>query len=122
MNAGAYSYAKRSDGFKYSRGCYQKECAQYFPSPFVDEETAENEPVFTKLPDTPDKEVYSENYKNYLDTVNKKSLKGKLAVKVFFENPNLDDSSYVIRYIDKASSLKNSVQEYLNSLTPEEKN
>ena len=121
LNAGAYGYAECSDGSKYSFGCYQKECDQYFPFPFIDEETMDSEPVLTSLPNNLNKEIYAENYKNYLNKISKHSVKDKLAVKVYFENLNLDDSSYVIRYVDKASPLKNSLQEYLNGLTPEEK-
>ncbi len=121
LNAGAYGYAQCSDGSKHSFGCYQKECGQYFPFPFIDEEKAENESAFINPPETPNKETYAESYKNYLNKLNKKLVEDKLAVKVFFENPNLDKSSYVIRYVDKASPLKNSIQEYLNGLTPEEK-
>ena len=121
LNAGAYGYAECSDGSKYSFGCYQKECDQYFPFPFIDEETTDSELAFTSLSSTFSGETYTENYKHYLNKINKQSLRDKLAVKVYFENPNLDDSSYVIRYVDKASPLKNSIQEYLNGLTSEEK-
>ena len=65
--------------------------------------------------------MYTENYKNYLNKMSKQSVKSKLAVKVYFKNPNLDDSSYVIRYINKTSPLKDSIQEYLNGLTSDEK-
>lgn len=121
LNAGAYGYAECSDGSKYSFGCYQKECDQYFPFPFIDEEKTDSEPTFTSLSSTFSDETYAENYKHYLNKINKQPLRDKLAVKVYFENPNLDDSSYVIRYVDKASPLKNGIQEYLNGLTPEEK-
>ena len=59
--------------------------------------------------------------KTELNTINELYKSTALEIKVYFENPNLDDSSYVIRYVDKASPLKNSIQEYLNGLTPEEK-
>lgn len=121
LNAGAYGYIECNDGSKRSFGCYQKECDRYFPFPFIDEETTDSEPAFTKLPDTFDKDIYTNNYKNYLNKMGSQSVKGKIAVKVYFINPNLDDSSYVIRHVDKDSPLKNTIQEYLNGLTPEEK-
>ena len=121
LNAGAYGYAECDDESEYSFGCYEKECNQYFPFPFIDEETTDSEPAFTSLPNTLNKEMYDKNYKTYLNKMSKQSVKDKIPIKVYFENPNLDDSSYVIRYVDKASPLKNSLQEYLNGLTPEEK-
>ncbi len=101
--------------------CQSDACSSYFLWPFVDEYIAATEPHLANEPDTLIEKIYTKNYKNYLNKINKKSVKDKLAVKVYFENPNLDDSSYVIRYVDKASPLKNSIQEYLNGLTPEEK-
>ncbi len=121
LNAGAYGHAECSDGSKYSFGCYQKECDQYFPFPFVDQEKVENESTFINSPEPPNKESYAESYKNYLNKINKKPVKDKLAVKVYFINPNIDDYVYVIRHVDKDSPLKNTIQEYLNGLTPEEK-
>ncbi len=121
LNAGAYGHAKCDNASEYSFGCYEKECNQYFPFPFIDEETTDSEPAFTSLPNTLNKEMYTENYKNYLNKMSKQSVKSKLAVKVYFKNPNLDDSSYVIRYINKTSPLKDSIQEYLNGLTSDEK-
>lgn len=122
LNAGAYGYTECNDGSKYSFGCYKKECDQYFPFPFKDEEGVDLELDYLDEPEPTSGKTYIENYKNYLATMNKKLVKNRLAVKVYFENSNLDDSSYVIRYVDKASPLKNSIQEYLNGLTPEEKN
>lgn len=121
LNAGAYGHAKCDDESEYSFGCYEKECNQYFPFPFIDEETTDSDPVFTSPPNTLNEERYTKNYKNYLNKMNKQLIKDKLAVKVYFSNSNLDDSSYVIRYVDKTSPLKDSIQEYLNGLTPEEK-
>ncbi len=121
LNAGAYGHAKCDNASEYSFGCYEKGCNQYFPFSFIDEETTDSEPAFASLATTLNKEMYAKNYKNYLNKMNKQLVKSKLAVKVYFENPNLDDSSYVIRYVDKASPLKNSIQEYLNGLIPEEK-
>ena len=121
LNAGAYGHAECSDGSKYSFGCYEKECDQYFPFPFEDEEGVDLEPDYLDESEPISGKSYIENYKNYLNKINKKSVKDKLAVKVYFENSNLDDLSYVVRYVDKASPLKNSIQEYLNGLTLEEK-
>ena len=121
LNAGAYGHAKCDDESEYSFGCYEKECDQYFPFPFIDEKKTYSEPVFTNLPDTINKKMYSKNYEDYLDEISKQTIENKLAAKIYFENSNLNNSSYVFRYIDKASPLKNSIQEYLNGLTPEEK-
>jgi hypothetical protein len=101
--------------------CTSDSCASYFLWPFIDEGIADQKPHLANVPNTLLKKLYAKNYENYLNKMSKQSVKGKLAVKFYFENPNLDDSSYVIRYVDKASPLKNSIQEYLNSLTPEEK-
>lgn len=121
LNAGAYGHAECSDGSKYSFGCYEKECDQYFPFPFEDEEGVDLEPNYLDESEPISGKSYTKNYKNYLNKINKKSVKDKLAVKVYFKNPNLDDSSYVVRYINKTSPLKDSIQEYLNGLTLEEK-
>ena len=121
LNAGAYGHAKCDDESEYSFGCYEKECNRYFPFPFIDEETTDSDPVFTSPPNTLNGERYTKNYKNYINKMNKQLIKDKSAVKVFFENPNLDESGYVIRFVNKASPLKDSIQEYLNGLTPEEK-
>lgn len=101
--------------------CNKDSCSKPFLWGFATESTIRANPKLADAMMIKLSSIYSENYGNYLDKTNKQSLKGKLAVKVFFENPNLDDSSYVIRYIDKVSPLKNSIQEYLNGLTPEEK-
>lgn len=120
LNAGAYGYAECNNGSKFSFGCYEKDCDQYFLFPFKDEGGVDLEPRHLDLREPISGKTHVENYKKYLDTLNKKSVKNELAVKVYFENSNLDKSSYVIRYVDKASPLKNSIQEYLNGLTPEE--
>ena len=101
--------------------CNKDSCSKPFLWGFATESTVRANPKSADAMMIKLSSIYSENYGNYLDKINKKSLKDKLAVKVYFENPNLDDSSYVIRYVDKASPLKNSIQEYLNGLTSEEK-
>jgi len=87
----------------------------------VDEYIATTEPHLANEPDTLIEKIYTKNYKSYLNKMSKQSIKDKLAVKVYFESPNLDDSGYVIRFVNKESPLKNAIQEYLNGLTPEEK-
>lgn len=62
------------------------------------------------------------NYKKYLRDKDTQSVINETAVKVYFSNPHLYDTSYVIRFVDKAAPLKNAIQEYLNGLTIEEKN
>ncbi len=121
LNAGAYGYTECSDGSKRSFGCYQKGCDQYFPFPFVDEEITDSKLAITSISNTLNGDTYTKNYKSYLNKMSKQSVKEKLAVKVYFENPNLDDSSYVTRFVSKESPLKNAIQEYLNGLTLEEK-
>ena len=102
--------------------CNKDSCSKPFLWGFATESTIRANPKLADVMMIKLSSIYSENYGNYLDKKNKQSLKGKLAVKVFFENPNLEGPSYVSRYVDKASPLKNSIQEYLNGLTPEEKN
>ena len=102
--------------------CNKDSCSKPFLWGFATESTIRVNPKLADAMMTKLSSIYSENHGNYLDKINKQSLKDKLAVKVYFENPNLDDSSYVIRYVDKASPLKNGIQEYLNGLTPEDKN
>lgn len=101
--------------------CNKDSCSKPFLWGFATESTIRANPKLADAMMIKLSSIYSENYGNYLDKTNKQSLKSKLAVKVFFENPNLDDLSYAIRFVDKASPLKNSIQEYLNGLTPEEK-
>ena len=101
--------------------CQSDACSSYFLWPYVDEYISSTKPHLANEPDTLIKKLYDKNYKTYLNKISKQSVKDKIPIKVYFENPNLDDSSYVIRYVDKASPLKNSLQEYLNGLTPEEK-
>lgn len=101
--------------------CQSDACSSYFLWPFVDEYIAATEPHLANEPDTLIEKIYTKNYKSYLNKMSKQSIKDKLAVKVYFENPNLDDSDYVIRFVNKESPLKNAIQEYLNGLTPEEK-
>ena len=66
--------------------------------------------------------IYNYNYKKYLRDKNSQVVRNKIAVKVYVNNPHLDDTSYVIRFVDEASPLKNAIQEYLNGLSVEEKN
>jgi len=101
--------------------CQSDACSSYFLWPFVDEYIATTEPHLANEPDTLIEKIYTKNYKSYLNKMSKQSIKDKLAVKVYFESPNLDDSGYVIRFVNKESPLKNAIQEYLNGLTPEEK-
>lgn len=37
LNAGAYGYAICSNGSKYSFGCYESECVEYFPFPYQEQ-------------------------------------------------------------------------------------
>ncbi|SLJ84262.1 hypothetical protein [Psychrobacter sp. DAB_AL43B] len=106
LNAGAYGYAECNDGSKYSFGCYQEECDQYFPFPFEDERVSDTEPHLANEPNPIIGKIYAENYKSYLNKMNGKSVEGKIAVKIYFENSNSDNSSYVIRYVSKDSPLK----------------
>ena len=101
--------------------CQSDACSSYFLWPFVDEYIATTKPHLANEPDTLIEKIYTKNYKSYLNKMSKQSIKDKLAVKVYFESPNLDDSGYVIRFVNKESPLKNAIQEYLNGLTPEEK-
>ena len=101
--------------------CNKDSCSKSFLWGFATESTIKANPKLADAMMIKLSSIYSEHYGNYLDKKNKQTLKDRLAVKVFFENPNLDGSSYIIRYVDKASPLKNGIQEYLNGLTPEEK-
>ena len=101
--------------------CNKDSCSKPFLWGFATESTIKANPKLADAMMIKLSSIYSEHYGNYLDKKNKQTLKDRLAVKVFFENPNLDGSSYIIRYVDKASPLKNGIQEYLNGLTPEEK-
>lgn len=101
--------------------CNKDSCSKPFLWGFATESTIKANPKLADAMMIKLSSIYSENYGNYLEK-NKQTLKARLAVKVFFENPNLDGSSYIIRYVDKKSPLKNGIQEYLNGLTPEEKN
>ncbi|MBH0096166.1 hypothetical protein I6E61_07205 [Psychrobacter sp. NZS113] len=101
--------------------CNIDSCSKPFLWGFATESTVRANPKLADAMMIKLSSIYSENYGDYLDKINKQSLKGKLAAKVFFENSNLEGPSYVIRYVDKASPLKNSIQEYLNGLTLEEK-
>lgn len=98
--------------------CNKESCSKPFLWGFATESTIRANP---KLADAMMIKLSSIYYENYLKKMSKQSVKGKLAVKVYFENPNLEDSSYVIRYVSKESPLKNAIQEYLNGLTTEEK-
>lgn len=66
--------------------------------------------------------IYNYNYKKYLQDKSGQSVRNKIAIKVYFHNSHFDDPSYVIRFVNKESPLKNAIQEHLNGLTVEEKN
>ena len=100
--------------------CNKDSCSKPFLWGFATESTIRANPkladaMMTKLPS-----IYAYNYKNYLNKMISQSVKNKITVKVYFENPNLDDFSYVIRYVDRDSPLKNTIEEYLKGLTSEE--
>lgn len=67
-------------------------------------------------------DIYNYNYKKYLQDKDTQSVRNETAVKVYFSNPHLYDTSYIIRFVNKESPLKNAIQEYLNGLRVEEKN
>lgn len=101
--------------------CNKDSCSKPFLWGFATESTIRDNPKLADAMMTKISFIYTKNYKSYLNKISKQSIKDKLAVKVYFENPNLDDSDYVIRFVNKESPLKNAIQEYLNGLTPEEK-
>ena len=101
--------------------CNKDSCSKPFLWGFATESTIRDNPELADAMMTKISSIYTYNYNTYLKKTSSQSVKDKLAVKVYFENPNLDDSSYVIRHVDKDSPLKNTIQEYLNGLTPEEK-
>jgi hypothetical protein len=55
----------------------------------VDEYIAATEPHLANEPDTLIEKIYTKNYKSYLNKMSKQSIKDKLAVKVYFINPNI---------------------------------
>ena len=101
--------------------CNKDSCSKPFLWGFATESTIRDNPKLADAMMTKISFIYTKNYKSYLNKISKQSIKDKLAVKVYFESPNLDDSGYVIRFVNKESPLKNAIQEYLNGLTPEEK-
>ncbi|MCG3871793.1 GerMN domain-containing protein [Psychrobacter sp. Ps7] len=101
--------------------CNKDSCSKPFLWGFATESTIRDNPKLADAMMTKISSIYTYNYKSYLNKMSKQSIKDKLAVKVYFINPNIDDYVYVIRHVDKDSPLKNTIQEYLNGLTPEEK-
>ncbi|MGP9687789.1 hypothetical protein ACT3TH_01355 [Psychrobacter sp. AOP22-C1-C5] len=102
--------------------CNKGSCSKPFLWGFATESTIKVNPELANVMMNKLSYIYNYNYKKYLRDKNSQVVRNKIAVKVYFNNPHLDDTSYVIRFVDQASPLKNAIQEYLNGLTIEEKN
>ncbi|SJN35324.1 GerMN domain-containing protein [Psychrobacter sp. JB385] len=94
--------------------CNKDSCSKPFLWGFATKSTIKANPKLSY--------IYNYNYKKYLRDKNSQVVRNKIAVKVYFNNQYLDDTSYIIRFVDKAAPLKNAIQEYLNGLAVEEKN
>jgi len=102
--------------------CNKDSCSKPFLWGFATESTIKANPNLSDVMMNKLSDIYNYNYKKYLRDKDTQSVRNKTAVKVYFSNPHLYDTSYVIRFVNKESSLKNAIQEYLNGLTVEEKN
>lgn len=112
-----------SDGSKVTNLiCNKDSCSKPFLWGFATESTIKANPNLAGAMMNKLSSIYDYNYKNYLRDKKSQSVRNKVAVKVYFNNPQLEDTSYVIRFVNKESPLKNAIQEYLNGLTVEEKN
>lgn len=102
--------------------CSKESCSEPFLWGFATESTIKANPMLADVMMNKLSYIYNYNYKKYLRDKNSQVVRNKVAVKVYFNNPYLDDTLYVTRFVDKAAPLKNAIQEYLNGLTIEEKN
>lgn len=102
--------------------CSKESCSEPFLWGFATESTIKANPMLADIMMNKLSYIYNYNYKKYLRDKNSQVVRNKVAVKVYFNNPYLDDTSYVTRFVDKAAPLKNAIQEYLNGLAVEEKN